>query len=98
MNEQFRPHILIHHTRRTPQPILPVNYRFFLEIDLPPEITSLPLEQQIAMATAATARRRAYPFPGPFGPIVAFEFRSSPRLSVFLSPKGKRLENGGFTP
>jgi|GEM_PF-6195540 len=91
MSERFPPHILVHHARRIPQPILPVNYRFFLVIDLPPEILSLPLEEQIRVARAATARRRAYRCDGPFGKIVGFEFRRSATVSVFLTPEGKPL-------
>jgi hypothetical protein len=87
----FIPHLVVHHRRRIPQPILPVCYSFFLTVELP-DIGALPLTKQLNVAKAATARRRAYPFTGPFGPIVAFEFRPTPTNSIYLNAEGDFAE------
>jgi hypothetical protein len=88
-NRFFVPHVVVHHTRRVPQPILPISYRFFLVVALPQGIAHLSLLQQLSLAKSATMRRRAYGFPGPFGTIVAFEYRVSERYSIYLDPEGR---------
>jgi hypothetical protein len=80
----FSPHIVVHNSQRVPNPILPVNYGFFLHVSLPANVATLPLRDQLAVMRAATARRRAVP--SPFGDIVAFEFRPRPALSIYLNP------------
>jgi hypothetical protein len=90
-HQSFVPHLVVHHRRRIPQPILPINYTFFLVVELP-DISASPLIEQLSIAKAATARRRAYPFTGPFGHIVAFEFRRTPIFSVYLNPEGDFAE------
>jgi hypothetical protein len=85
----FVPNVVVHHTRRVPQPILPVSYCFFLAVPLPQGSADFPLLQQLRIAKTATIRRRAYRFPGPFGPIVAFEYRVSERYSIYLNPQGE---------
>jgi hypothetical protein len=87
-HQSFIPHLVVRHRQRIPQPILPVNYGFFLAVSLPEDITALPLNEQLSIAKAASARRRAYPFTGPFGPIVAFEFRRTHTISIYLSAEG----------
>jgi hypothetical protein len=87
-DKPFTPYIAVHHTSRLPQPILPLNYGFFLFIPLPEEIASLSLLEQLLAAKVATARRLAYPFPGPFGAITGFEFRLSLRRSIYLNADG----------
>jgi hypothetical protein len=91
-HRSFTPHLAVHHCRRTPQPLLPVIYTFFLEVALPEEIGGLSLMDQLIIAKTATARRRAYPFTGPFGRIVAFEFRATRTLSIYLNAEGDFAE------
>jgi hypothetical protein len=88
----FVPHLRVHHRSRYPQPILPVNYIFFLVVALPEDIAALTLIEQLNVAKTATARRWAYPFTGPFGQIVAFEFRRTPTISIYLNPEGDFAE------
>jgi hypothetical protein len=88
MPNQFVPHLVVHHRRRVPQPILPVNYEFFLAVELPKGIAGMSLIEQLRVAKAATARRRAYPYSGPFGPIVSFEFRCAASLSIYMNAEG----------
>lgn len=83
--------LVVHHRRRVPCPILPVCYAFFLAVALP-EITGLSLSEQLRIAKAATVRRRAYPFTGPFGQIVAFEFQRSLAVSIYLNAEGDFAE------
>ena len=85
---KFKPHIVVHHTSRAPQPILPVNYGFFLHVTLPALVSSLSLHDQLENAFLATARRRAYAFDGPFGSIVAFEARLTSTTTVYLNGNG----------
>jgi len=85
---KFTPGLRVIHRSRVPHPILPVNYGFFLFVPLPEKIALLPLEEQLVIAKAATARRRAYPFTGPFGKIITFEFRCSPTCSIYLDREG----------
>ena len=70
-------------------PILPVNYGWFLTVTLPVGIEHLSLRQQLAVAARATRYRRLYPFPGPFGPLVSFEFQRSKTVSIYLDDEGK---------
>lgn len=84
----FIPHLLVHHVRRVPQPILPVNYAFFLSITLPAHIRTLPLQDQLVMAKAGAQRRLAYPFTGPFGEVVAFEYRLRTNATLYLNSTG----------
>jgi hypothetical protein len=83
------PTLRVHHRRRFPQPILPVCYGFFMAVRLPRNIASWSLIEQLNVARAATKGRRTYPFTGPFGPIVAFEYRVSDRYSIYLNPEGE---------
>jgi hypothetical protein len=55
-------------------------------------MTGLSLSEQLKIAKAATVRRRAYPFTGPFGQIVAFEFQRSPFISLYLNAEGDFAE------
>jgi hypothetical protein len=84
----FVPSLVVHHRRRIPQPILPVPYGFFLAVRLPEDTTSWSLMEQLMVAKTATIWRRRYPFTGPFGPIVAFEYRVTDRCSIYLNPEG----------
>jgi hypothetical protein len=88
VDDTFRPNILVYHSRRVPLPILPISYEFFLAVVVPEGVTLRPISEQLSLAKAATARRRAYPFIGPFGPIVAFEFRRTATVSIYLNPEG----------
>ena len=88
MPNQSVPHLVVYHRQLTPQPILPVNYEFFLAVELPKDIGGMSLIEQLRVEKAATARRRAYPCSGPFGPIVSFEFRHTPSLSIYLNAEG----------
>ena len=81
----FRPHVRVHHRQRRPTPILPVNYSWFLFVVLPEDIALLPLAAQLVVVKAATLRRRSYPFLGPFGAPVAFEFRRTESYSIYLN-------------
>jgi len=83
--------LAVRHRQRVPCPILPVCYAFFLAVALP-EMTGLSLSEQLKIAKAATMRRRAYPFTGPFGQIVAFEFQRSPAMSIYLNAEGDFAE------
>jgi len=71
---------------------LPICYAFFLAVALPEDIAGLSLAEQLTFAKAAAARRRAYPFTGPFGPIVVFEFRPTPTISIYLNAEGDFAE------
>lgn len=84
----FVAHLVVRHRRRVPSPVLPINYTYFLAVTLPHGTVTLPMTEQLRAAKTATARRRAYPFTGPFGPIVAFEYRVAPRYSIYLDPEG----------
>ena len=90
--EPFAPHLRIYHQYRRPTPILPINYQFFLVVALPEGIGALALSEQLSIAKTATARRRAYPFAGPFGHIAAFEFRPTPTISIYLNPEADFAE------
>jgi hypothetical protein len=83
--------LVIRHRQSVPCPILPACYSFFLTVALP-EMTGLSLSEQLRIAKAATVRRRAYPFTGPFGQIVAFEFQRSPFISLYLNAEGDFAE------
>ena len=85
----FVPHLVVHHRRRVPQPILPVSYGFFLAVRLPEDMASWSLMEQLRVAKTATTWRRTYPFTGPFGPIVAFEYRVSDQCSIYLNSEGE---------
>jgi hypothetical protein len=92
MPNQFVPHLVVHHRRRVPQPILPVNYEFFLAVELPKDIGGMSLIEQLSIAKATSARRRAYSGSGPFGQIVAFEFRCTQTVSIYLNAEGDFAE------
>src|SRR5580704_12886711 len=85
--KHFTPCIAVRHTSRVPNPILPVNYGFFLMVALPVHIATLPLRTQIAMARVATTRRRAVP--SPFGDITAFQCRLTSKLNIYLNPNAE---------
>jgi hypothetical protein len=87
MADSFTPEIRVINARRVPSPILPVNYSFFLMVELPVQIATLTLREQIAMAKAATARRRAVP--SPFGEIIAFHCRLTSKLNIYLNPNAE---------
>jgi hypothetical protein len=90
MPEQaFSPSLLVIHRYRKPNPWLPINYDYFLHVELPAFTAALPLKSQLLVAKKAASRRLAYPFPGPFGAIEAFAFRRSNRQTVYLSPEGE---------
>jgi len=89
LNPAFIPHVVVHHHRRTPHPILPVSYSFFLVVALQDGVADLTVPEQLTVVKMATARRRAYAFPGPFGPVIAFEYRVSKQRSVFLNSEGE---------
>jgi hypothetical protein len=85
----FTPSLLVVNATRTPHPILPVNYSFFVHVELPRFTIALPLPSQLLVANRATDRRRAYPFPGPFAGIQAFAFHRSNRMTIYLTESGE---------
>jgi hypothetical protein len=93
MRDRFSaPRLVVHHRQRVPQPILPVNYEFFLGVELPEHIATLSLSEQLSIAKTASARRRVYPCSGPFGAIVSFEFLRTASLSIYLNAEGDFAE------
>jgi hypothetical protein len=78
----------VHHQQQRPTPILPINYAWFLIVVLPEDIGRRPVTAQLTVVKLATSRRRLYPSIGPFGRIVAFEFRRTQSYSIYLNEHG----------
>lgn len=94
MAAPFSSHLRVRHSSRIPTPILPIDYGFFLIVPLASKVADAPVQEQLAMAQSASERRRAYPYRGPFQEIVAFEFRPTERLSIYLNADAK-FDGGG---
>ncbi len=89
---RFRPKLVVHHTRRVPQPILPVDYSYFLEMNLPLELVGAPLKEQMTLVKELLKTRARYQFEGPFGRVIGFELRSSPNVTVYFNAQGEFAE------
>jgi len=87
--EGFTPSLMVINAYRTPRPILPINFSFFLRVELPRFTGALPLPSQLLIAKRATEPRRSYPFPGPFGRPLGFVFHRSRHLTIYLNPEGE---------
>lgn len=86
----FLPHVEVVHTSNTPNPILPVNYCWFLRIDLPRFTRALPLANQLLIARQATKQRLRVV--GPFGRILAFAFHRSQCTTIYLTRAGELID------
>lgn len=87
--ERFVPTLFVHHERRIPQPILPINYNYFLEVKLALGTNDLPLKDQMELASTVIRTRRRYRFDGPFGRVTGYALRSSPNVTVYLNAEGE---------
>ncbi len=75
---EFRPHIKILRASKVPNPILPVDYSYWLVIELPEEITALTFDQLLMVARSIWARQPQNKFWGPFGKVTGYELCPAP--------------------
>ena len=88
-DHNFQPHLLVITRRRVPHPILPVDYSYFLSVELGAQIQTKSLEQQLVEARAAVQKRRSiYRYDGPFGTVFGYKFRCAARVAIFLNAEG----------
>ena len=80
----FQPHIKILRASQVPNPILPVDYGYWLVSLLPPECEDLCFDQLLLQARAVWARQPQNKFWGPFGRVVGYELCPAPGVTYRL--------------
>ena len=81
-------------TSRRPSPILPVDYSWFVMVQLPGDFEEFPLEQQLTTAEAVVTARGERHYFGPFGFVLGHEARISPNTRLYLNRAGVFLDWG----
>ena len=72
-----------------PNPILPIDYTYFLFIHLPTGIERRPFQNQLLAAADAVQARGSRHHYGPFGFVLGHAFRPTPTTTIYLDRAGE---------
>ena len=87
-SQRFAAAIRVITSSKSPNPILPVNYDYYLRIKLEPALNYLPVQKQLDVAKDAIASRGGKHLYGPFGPVLGHNLRVTPRVNIYLDRRG----------
>lgn len=84
----FIPHVRVLCASRTPRPILPINYGWFVRIELPDDVPTLSFSELLTLVKVKVVLRGFYRHSGPFGRVFGHAVHSTPTLTVYLNRDG----------